>query len=125
MMGRKTGKGQGERGAAGALGVGAALVLALILGPAGTARADDGSVLYKNNCSACHGNRGDGRGPAATGLSPPPPDFADPAFWKGVTDSYLLHVITNGLGPMPGWGQTLSPLDVENLLDYIKTFRKG
>ena len=103
------------------------LVLILSLGGAGVAEAEvgAGAVLYNNHCIACHGQRGDGRGPRAAGISPPPPNFSDPAFWKTVTDSYLLHVITNGLGPMPGWGETLSPLDIDNLLDYLKHFRKA
>ncbi|MGC8528958.1 MAG: c-type cytochrome [Leptospirillia bacterium] len=104
------------------------LVVALAVVESGTGAAwgdvQAGSVLYKNNCIACHGVAGNGKGPAASGIHPAPPDFTDPAFWKTVTDSYLLHVITNGLGPMPGWGGTLSPLDIDNLLDYIKTFRK-
>ena len=103
------------------------VVLALISGEPVASWGDDGSgsVLYRNNCLSCHGAGGQGNGPAASGLHPSPPDFTDPGFWKTVTDSYLLHVITNGLGPMPGWGGTLSPLDIDNLLDYIKTFRKG
>ena len=100
---------------------------ALFFGGAGAAWGDAGagSVLYRNHCMSCHGANGQGKGPAASGLHPSPPDFTDPGFWKTVTGSYLLHVITNGLGPMPGWGGTLSPLDIDNLLDYIKTFRKG
>ncbi|MGC8500468.1 MAG: c-type cytochrome [Leptospirillia bacterium] len=111
----------------GALGIAGGLSIAL----SGLARADPGAnagagaPLYKNNCTACHGDAGNGRGPAATALSPSPPDFTSPAFWADKTDSYLLHVITNGLGPMPGWGETLSPVDIQNLLDYVKTFRKG
>jgi len=111
----------------GTLGVAVGLSIAF----SGIARADAGanagagSTLYKNTCTACHGSAGDGKGPAATGLSPSPPDFTSPAFWADKTDSYLLHVITNGLGPMPGWGATLSPVDIQNLLDYVKTFRKG
>ena len=105
---------------------GLVVALAVGWGGAGSAWGDAaaGSVLYRNNCIACHGVGGNGKGPAAAGISPSPPDFTDPGFWKTVTDSYLLHVITNGLGPMPGWGATLSPLEIDNLLDYIKTFRK-
>ena len=116
---------QRERGGPGR-GVWIALVLALITwGPERAwGDAGAGSILYQSRCISCHGTQGNGKGPAATGISPSPPDFTDPSFWKGVTDSYLLHVITNGLGPMPGWGATLSPLDIDNLLEYIKTFRK-
>lgn len=37
-----------------------------------------GKKLYEQNCSPCHGPKGDGKGPAGTVLKPPPSDFANP-----------------------------------------------
>jgi mono/diheme cytochrome c family protein len=89
--------------------------------------ADDGAAagkaIYMEHCSMCHGERGDGK-VSVRGRGGPPPDFTDPAFWNGKTDSFLVHVIVNGLGAMPPWEETLSPRDVEEVLSYIKTFRK-
>ena len=34
-----------------------------------------GKKLYQQNCLACHGNKGDGKGPAGAVLQPPPNDF--------------------------------------------------
>ncbi|GIV59171.1 MAG: cystathionine gamma-synthase [Rhodothermaceae bacterium] len=35
-----------------------------------------GAALYAERCAACHGDRGDGNGPAAAGLEPAPTPFA-------------------------------------------------
>lgn len=82
-----------------------------------------GKAIYTAHCATCHGEQGDGKVPVRGGGSPPP-DFTDPAFWKGKTDSFLVHVIVNGLGTMPPWDETLSPRNIEDVLSYIKTFRK-
>jgi len=36
-----------------------------------------GAALYAENCASCHGATGDGRGPAAANLDPPPIAFTD------------------------------------------------
>lgn len=85
---------------------------------------DAGKTVFFANCTACHGVNGDGKGPAAGSLSPPPANFTDPAFWKGKTDSFLIHVIQNGMGPMPAWSDTLTPQNIDDVLAYIKTLKK-
>lgn len=45
--------------------------------------------VYRTNCLSCHGENGDGRGPAAAVLRPPPVDFTDPAFWSSRTPEQL------------------------------------
>lgn len=102
------------------------LFLGAGIGDPGRALADggEGKKIYKAHCLSCHGVQGHGHGPAARGLSPPPPDFTDPDFWKNRTDSFLFHVIQNGLGSMPGWSDTLSPGGIEDVLSYIRTFRR-
>jgi mono/diheme cytochrome c family protein len=37
-----------------------------------------GKKLYEENCSPCHGDKGNGKGPAGVALKPPPRDFANP-----------------------------------------------
>lgn len=34
-----------------------------------------GRAIYQQNCLTCHGEKGDGKGPAGTALKPPPADF--------------------------------------------------
>lgn len=41
-----------------------------------------GKVLFGQNCAACHGPAGQGDGPAAKGLNPPPRNFSQGAGWK-------------------------------------------
>ena len=41
-----------------------------------------GEVLFKQNCSSCHGESGQGNGPAAGTLNPRPRNFTQSAGWK-------------------------------------------
>src|SRR3546814_1922684 len=50
--------------------------------PLAPARSPDlarGATLYGQNCASCHGMSGDGRGPDAARLDPPPIAFSDAA----------------------------------------------
>jgi mono/diheme cytochrome c family protein len=64
-----------------------------------------GAQLFATRCATCHGPDGDGRGPAAAGLSPAPRDLRDPAWQASVSDAHIEQVIAGG-GPAVG----LSPL---------------
>lgn len=82
-----------------------------------------GKSIYTANCMACHGQAGDGKGPAAVALTPKPKSFADPAFWEGRTDEALKTTIRTGkpgtaMAPFP----TLSDDDIANLTAYLRTF---
>ncbi len=45
--------------------------------PTETPDLQQGAKLYSSTCAACHGATGNGQGPAAAGLNPPPIDFTD------------------------------------------------
>jgi high-affinity iron transporter len=47
------------------------------LGPTAVPDLKRGAALYASQCAACHGAAGDGRGPMAAKLDPPPIDFTD------------------------------------------------
>ncbi len=99
-------------------------------GPAkGTIR---GQAVYAKRCIMCHGDEGDGLGPAADFLSPPPRDFTLGEFKIKTTgfgesivnDADLVRMIRDGMPgtAMPGWGDILSKQDIGDVIHYIKTF---
>jgi mono/diheme cytochrome c family protein len=73
--------------------------------PAADAPAPDGKQLYAVHCAQCHGDTGDGEGPAAKFLYPRPRNFHDAQFRLTTTvnlmptDDDLFAVVTRG---MPG-----------------------
>lgn len=56
-----------------------------------------GAALYAENCAACHGRNGDGKGPDAIRLDPPPIAFIDAARADQRSLFGLYQVITQGL----------------------------
>ena len=102
------------------------LALALFLNDA---TADDtpkprGQVLYASSCAACHGSKGDGKGPAAVALRPKPTDFTKAAWWSGRTDATIAAAIRAG---SPGTAMTPFPAltdgDVNDLVAWLRTFQ--
>lgn len=118
------------------LGVGgAALVAAALLG-AGIAltaaaapskgSAAAGKLVFSSKCVVCHKVDGSG-GMKLTGN--PTPNWKDPKTWNATrTDDYLRDCITNGKqkSGMVAWGKTgqLKPAQIEDVIAYIKTFKK-
>jgi len=64
-----------------------------------------GAALYAQSCASCHGVSGDGAGPAAEGLDPPPIAFDDVARARERGAFALYQVIGQGLEgtAMPGF----------------------
>jgi high-affinity iron transporter len=56
-----------------------------------------GAALYGQHCAACHGEAGDGRGPDAAKLDPPPVAFADAERGRQRSVFGLYQVVTQGL----------------------------
>jgi mono/diheme cytochrome c family protein len=93
---------------------------------------EKGRTAYTLYCRACHGDNGDGHGPAATGLRPPPRDFRAGKFKFGAvtagelpSDQDLRRIIRGGLvgTAMLPWDLPNDDLDV--IIQYIKTFKKS
>jgi DMSO reductase family type II enzyme heme b subunit len=91
--------------------------------------ANDGKATYERKCAGCHGDKGDGQGPAAELLWPAPRDFTKGLYKIRTTankvpmDQDLFRVITDGMPgtSMPSWA-VLSEKDRWNLVAYLKTF---
>ena len=83
-----------------------------IAGDLGALRA--GSVLYVENCAACHGR--DGRGNVALGA----PDLTDADWIYGGDGKAILTSILDGRrGVMPPFGTTLSDGEIVDLANYV------
>jgi mono/diheme cytochrome c family protein len=98
-----------------------------------SAALEVGKRTYEKNCSQCHGEKGDGNGPAAVHLSPRPRDFTAGKFKirttpSGMlpTDDDLVRVIRDGMpySSMPAW-PNLSNEEVAGVVQYLKSFYPG
>ena len=82
-----------------------------------------GKKLYSTHCQICHGIKGDGNGPAAVTLSPPPADFTKPSFWQNDVDKKITETILHGHGPMPAFN--LKPEEIKAIINYMShTFKR-
>ena len=88
-----------------------------------------GWVIYLERCAQCHGELGDGHGPAAANLFPHPRSFRDePLRWVSAenglaTDSDLIRVIRRGEpnSSMPGFDD-LSPGELADVIQVLRQF---
>ena len=77
------------------------------------------------DCVACHGVDGDGKGSAAAGLRIKPADLTQPHIWEH-SDGEMFWWLTHGVDDpegglaMPGFGKTLSDDDRWALIDYVR-----
>lgn len=116
-----------------------ALLLALVLAASLPARvhaqgaAEAGKKVYEQHCIQCHGEKGDGEGPAAVHLSPRPRDFTSGKFKLRTTpsgalptDDDLKRVVRMGMPytSMPPWPH-LNDAEVDGVVQYLKTFFAG
>ena len=67
------------------------------LAPTGAPDVKRGAGLYAQNCASCHGLNGDGRGPDAAELDPPPIAFLDASRARERSPFALYQVISQGL----------------------------
>jgi mono/diheme cytochrome c family protein len=90
----------------------------------------EGERSYALYCRACHGEKGDGRGPAASGLRPPPRDFTLGSFKFGAVpggtlpnDDDLVRIVRFGLHgtSMRAW-DGVPEKNLLQIVQYLKTF---
>ncbi len=93
-------------------------------------QAATGAEPYQKFCVACHGEKGDGNGPASVALNPKPRNFADAAGMATLTDEQLYTVVKNG-GPAVGksplmapWGAVLNDQQIRDVVAFVKQFAK-
>jgi len=95
--------------------------------------ARDGERVYRDYCAGCHGDKGDGQGPASRFLNPRPRDFTRGLFkFAGVPsgelprDEDLMRTLSRGLpgSSMPSWA-LLPEQDRRAVIAYIKTLSRA
>jgi mono/diheme cytochrome c family protein len=87
-----------------------------------------GASFYRANCVACHGPKGDGQGPRAYFINPPPRNFIDPAMRSRLNRPLLFAAIHAGrLGTeMPAWSKVASDQQIADVAEYVfQTFVLG
>jgi high-affinity iron transporter len=85
----------------------------------------DGARLYQQQCASCHGTRGMGEGPAATGLNPKPPAIGDAATMFAATPGMMFRKISVGVSgtAMQPFSSVLSPTQRWNIVAYLGSLR--
>jgi mono/diheme cytochrome c family protein len=82
-----------------------------------------GEVLFRQNCTSCHGDAGRGDGPAVASLNPKPRNFAQPDKWtRGfrITDIFTTVTIgVKGTGMAPF--DFVVPADRMALVHYVRS----
>jgi mono/diheme cytochrome c family protein len=104
-----------------------AMKLGGVMVPAAT--LNEGHDAYLHYCYACHGEKGDGRGPSAAAMRPPPRDFTSGVFkFAGVAagelpnDEDLVALVRNGLAGTPMLAWDIADNERRAIVQYIKTF---
>jgi mono/diheme cytochrome c family protein len=104
------------------IGVAMASLGALVL--ASTAMAADaelGKKVWAQKCATCHGADGKGNATMAEKLKVKIPNLAEAA---AKTDSELLKAISEGKKPMPAFGKSLKPEELDAVMHHAKGLAK-
>lgn len=84
-----------------------------------------GQASFKTNCTVCHGDKGDGNGPAGASLTPKARNFISEKFKFGVKPEQVFKTITEGSKntSMTAFGH-LSEDERWALTHYVLSLRK-
>jgi mono/diheme cytochrome c family protein len=104
------------------------LAAALAAGPAALpGDVKNGAALYRIECSGCHGTDLRGSGPMAKGLKAAPDNLRDAGALLSLGDAEMAKAISEGVVSMhdmllmPGFGHGLSPLDLADLVAFLRS----
>jgi mono/diheme cytochrome c family protein len=84
----------------------------------------EGAALYARNCAICHGENGEGDGPAASGLEVLPANLHEDHV-QVLSDGALFWIISHGKPetPMPPWDEVLSEEERWHIVNFLRTFQ--
>ena len=82
-----------------------------------------GATIYAQNCAVCHGETGEGDGPAADSLETKPADLHEDHV-QGLSDGGLFWIISHGKPetPMPPWDNILTEDERWHVVNFLRTF---
>lgn len=80
-----------------------------------------GKSFYTENCTGCHGEKGDGKGPRSDFIMPKPRDFHHPEARHKLNRPSLFKVIAEGSihSEMPAWDKVLSYQEIAHVVEYV------
>ncbi len=89
-----------------------------------SAASQSTAILYAKNCAACHGETGDGKGPASSQTVKPPASFSDTLrMYARRSDVLYAKIRRGGMGTdMPNFGTVLTPDETWGLVEYLWSF---
>jgi mono/diheme cytochrome c family protein len=104
-------------------GVAIVLLGGLVLATSAMAAEPElGKKLWTQKCAMCHGADGKGNAKMAQTLKT---TIADAGTWAAKPDSELLKTITDGRRPMPAFGKSLKPKELDAVLLHAKGLAKA
>ncbi|HUQ79976.1 MAG TPA: FTR1 family protein [Gemmatimonadaceae bacterium] len=87
----------------------------------------EGKAIYDRSCASCHGALGKGDGPAARGMTPPPPAIGTRDAMHDVSPALMYRIVSVGIAgtPMAGWAEHLSADERWNVVAYLNSLRSS
>jgi len=83
-----------------------------------------GKEMWAKHCKSCHGSKGLGDGPKASGLKTFPGDFSGKDF-QALSDGEILYKTDKGRDEMPGYEKKIPDMqDRWALVNFMRTFKK-
>jgi len=99
-----------------------------------------GKSVYNEICFACHGEKGDGKGPSWFNTKPSPQVFINATYMSRLSNEYMFNVVKYGKLAvlkreipdkkleslaMPAFGQVLEDKQIRELIEFERAFSQG
>lgn len=106
------------------------VILIALPGAYATGNISNGKIIFTKSCLGCHGETGEGNGPAANSFKPKPANFVSPSYKDSIdknpvdySDTELENIVSNGRTgtAMPAWKKGLTPSQISDVVVYIRS----